>query len=149
MQVTGLDAVDATFHKTHLWLDEIMAELGWNERQRAYLALKGVLHSLRDRLPPDEAVQLGEQLPMLIRGLYYEGWKLAGKPLHERYREEFLMDAMLCFGESALARILASPHDDVTAMVRTVFRLLSRHTTAAESVRRALPAELRSLWPSD
>jgi hypothetical protein len=36
--------------------------------------LGGMLHVLRDRLTIQEAVQPGAQLPMLIRGLYWEGW---------------------------------------------------------------------------
>ena len=43
---------------------------------KAYLALRTVLHALRDRLTLEEAVQLGAQLPMLVRGFYYEGWTL-------------------------------------------------------------------------
>jgi uncharacterized protein (DUF2267 family) len=34
-----------------------------------------MLHALRDRLPPEIAVHLSAQLPMLVRGIYYEGWK--------------------------------------------------------------------------
>ena len=29
---------------------------------------------MRDRIPIDESAQLAAQLPMLIRGVYYEGW---------------------------------------------------------------------------
>ncbi len=72
MATTGLKAFDTTVEKTNLWLKEIMAEMGTNDRHRAYLALSAVLHALRDRLPMEEAIQLGAQLPMLIRGLFYE-----------------------------------------------------------------------------
>ena len=69
---TGLDVFDQTVQQTNTWLVEIERELGAN-RQRAYLALRGTLHALRDELVPDEAVHLAAQLPMLVRGLYYEG----------------------------------------------------------------------------
>jgi hypothetical protein len=29
-------------------------------------------------------VHLGAQLPLLVRGIYYEGWHMAGKPTRER-----------------------------------------------------------------
>ena len=39
-----------------------------------YQVLRAVLHSLRDRLTINEAADLGDQLPILIRGIYYEAW---------------------------------------------------------------------------
>jgi uncharacterized protein (DUF2267 family) len=51
--------------------------------------LRAVLHTLRDRLTPEMAVHLGAELPMLVRGLYYEGWHMAGKPTKDRSAQEF------------------------------------------------------------
>jgi len=74
MAMTGLKAFDTTIEKTNIWLKEIMQEMNTEDRHRAYNALSSVLHALRDRMPVDEVVQLGAQLPMLVRGFYYEGW---------------------------------------------------------------------------
>lgn len=52
----------------------------------AYHALRGVLFTLRDRPTPDEAAHLAAQLPLLVRGIYYEGYQPSNKP--ERYRDK-------------------------------------------------------------
>ena len=66
--------IEHSVEKTHIWLKEIAEELGDEDRQYAYRALRAVLHTLRDRLTVDVAAKLAAQLPTLIRGVYYEDW---------------------------------------------------------------------------
>ena len=61
------------------WLDDLMARLGWHDRQRTYVALAAALHALRDALPQEAAIDVGNQLPVLVRGLYYDGWHPRGR----------------------------------------------------------------------
>lgn len=140
MSLTGLEVFDGTLHKTNTWLKEIEQELGPG-RRRAYQALRAVLHCLRDRLPIDEATQLGDQLPMLIRGIYYEAWHPAGKPERIRSREEFL-----AWIDAHLAKA-AGPIDPKDA-ARAVFQVLETHVSAGEirDVMQALPEQTRALW---
>lgn len=141
MSATPHELFAHTLQTTHLWLKELAEELRCDDQHRAYLALKATLHALRDRLTVEEAVQLGAQLPLLIRGLYYEGWTPTGKPLKERHKREFLAHI-----EQAFRR-----EEDVDAeqVARAVFRVLSRRITAGEieDVKHILPPELRELWP--
>jgi len=142
MSTTGLAIFDTTLQKTHSWLTAIMAELGWeDDRQRAYLALRTVLHLLRDHLTVEEAVDFGAQLPMLIRGFYYDGWTLTGKPVKERRKDELLAHVTQAFHHDE--RINAEQ------VVEAVFRVLSQRVTAGEisDVKHMLPAALRELWP--
>jgi uncharacterized protein (DUF2267 family) len=88
--MTQVDVFNTTVQKTGEWLRDIRQLLNWDSEQRAYLALRAVLHTLRDRLPAVEAVHFGSQLPMLVRGFYYEGWTPLDKPL-KFTRDEFLM----------------------------------------------------------
>lgn len=139
MSTTGTDLFDTTLQKTFVWLNEIMAELDSDDRHLAYVALRSALHALRDRLSVEEAVHLGAQLPMLVRGLYYEGWTLSGKPVKE-HREEFLGAIEACFGPEGAP--------DPERVARAVFAVLGRHVTAGEiaDVRHLLPRDLQDLW---
>ena len=74
MSTTRLDVFDSTPQKTYVWLNDIMEELTYEgDRKATYVALRSVLHALRDHLSVEEAADLGAQLPLLIRGIYYEG----------------------------------------------------------------------------
>jgi len=141
MSETGLDVFDSTLQKTNIWLREIMEDLGIEDRHLAYAALRATLHALRDRLIVNEAADLGAQLPMLIRGIYYEGWHPGGKG-HKADRREFLESIREHFRSSVWSV-------DPTELVEAVFRVLERHVTAGEleDVKRSLPADLRDLWP--
>ena len=140
MSATGLDVFDSTLHKTNSWLKELMRELGWEDRHKAYLALRATLHTLRDQLTVEEVAQLGAQFPMLIRGLYYEGWDPTGKPLRLN-KEQFLMRVGQQFrGDDRV---------DPEPVVRAVFRVLADPVTEGEieDVKHLMPTELRVLWP--
>jgi uncharacterized protein (DUF2267 family) len=141
MSMTGVESFDATLQKTHIWLNEVMDELRWNDRYKAYGALRATLHVLRDRLSVEEAAHLGAQLPMLIRGFYYEGWTPTGKPGKERHKEELLVPIREHFRND--------PDIDPDQVARAVFRVLAKQVTAGEigDVKSMLPKDLRALWP--
>jgi uncharacterized protein (DUF2267 family) len=107
----------------------------------AYLALRTTLHALRDRLTVEEVAQLGAQLPMLVRGFYYEGWDSTGTPLRVRHKEQFLARIQEEFRSDEPI--------DPERVARAVFGILARRVAAGEieDVKHVLPAELRHLWP--
>jgi uncharacterized protein (DUF2267 family) len=81
---------DHATQKADLWIKDVMGELGTNDPHEAYHALSASLQALRDRLSVDEAAQLAAQLPLLVRGLFYEGWHPASTPVHRRRPDEIL-----------------------------------------------------------
>jgi uncharacterized protein (DUF2267 family) len=140
MSQTSLALFESTLQTTNIWLNDIQEQLGWRDQHRAYHALRAVLHALRDRLTVDAAAALAAQLPMLIRGFYYEGWHPHGKPVKERRKEDFLAHIAEAFPDD--------PEIDPDRVVHGVSRVLWKHVTAGEieSVKRGLPAEIRALW---
>jgi len=142
MSTTGLAVFDETVQLSNVWLNELMGELGWDNKQRTYRVLRATLHALRDRLTAHEAVQLGAQLPMLIRGIYYEDWRLKDAAPAERTKREFL--------DHVYAELKSDPTLDAERPVREVFKLLARKITPGEidDVKKMLPLEVRTLWPA-
>jgi len=140
---TGLDVFDHTVQVTNTWLNKIERDPAIGEnRRRSYLALRGTLHALRDELIPEEAVQLGAQLPMLVRGFYYEGWDPSKTPVKDRDRAAFLRRVEeLCEPVGGIKGERA---------VQTVFRVLSEEIDRGEveQVRGLVPKSVRALWPS-
>ncbi len=75
-----IGVIERTVVKTDEWLDRLGEELGVEDRQHAYLVLRAVLHALRDRIGPEVSVHLAAQLPLLVRGIFYEGWDPGSTP---------------------------------------------------------------------
>ena len=129
-----------TIEKTNAWLERIGGTMVWDDPHKSYRALRGVLHALRDRLPPTEAVQLAAQLPMLIRGFYFEGWHPADKPEKYRHKKQFL--------HRVVEEAPWLPENDIERVITAVFEILSSELGEGETnqVRAALPREIRELW---
>jgi uncharacterized protein (DUF2267 family) len=140
MSTTGLPVFDTTVQETNLWLKAIMEGLHTDDRHLAYVALRATLHALRDRLGPENAVHLAAQLPMLLRGLYYEGWRLAASQTKERTRTDFL--------EHVRGELPRSSALDPNVAARAVFGVMWEKLDLGEvgKVIDLLPEELKELW---
>ena len=139
MSATNVTALDHTVQETNVWLKAVEEELQLDNRQQAYNALRAVLHALRDRVPPEVAIKLGAQLPILVRGFYYENWHTAGTPTKERHAQEFANHV----GSELSPEFPVDPLD----VVRGVFEVLWEKLDPGEfeKVMQHLPAPLREL----
>lgn len=110
--------------------------------QTTWHVLGAVLRALRDRLPLGLAVHLGSQLPLLVRGVYYEQWHAPGQMLDSPSRslDEFL--------EPISKQLVNSRPVNVLKATRVVFQILSRHVNQGqiEKVRDCLPEQIRNIW---
>ena len=139
MSATGLEVFDKTLQTTNIWLNEIMDRIG-PDRQVAWKALSTVLHKLRDRLPVELAAHFGAQLPLLVRGVYYDQFEPARLPSDCRTPEEFR--AEVAEGLSDVSPV------DTDEAIAAVFGVLDRHVSEGQlaKVRNALPKGLKMVW---
>jgi uncharacterized protein (DUF2267 family) len=140
MSTTGLEIFDKSIQTTNIWLDELTDRLG-PDRQVAWKVLSTVLHKLRDRLQPELAAHLGAQLPLLVRGAYYDLYQPAKQPTDIKTRKEFVEEVAKWLSDARTV----DPVEAITA----VFDLLDHHISQGqiEKVRQALPHSIRELWP--
>jgi uncharacterized protein (DUF2267 family) len=138
--MTDIQEFNIAAHAAEEWVNELAQRLGWRNREKVYSALVGTLHALRDSLPAHEAVFLGDHLTVLLRGLYYEGWRLA-KYSSLKSRDSFL--------ERVRESVHRDPGIDAEQVACVVLALLAERLPAAEleDVRVVTPKELRALWP--
>jgi uncharacterized protein (DUF2267 family) len=138
---TVLAVFDTTVQDSNLWLKDIEAQLDGSERQEAYAALRAVLHALRDRLSAQAAVNFAAQLPMLLRGLFFEGWTLPEKPVRTHNEDDFL----------ANVQVYLPPRYrfDALSCTRIVFATTAKFTSTDEArkLMAQVPEHVRALWP--
>jgi uncharacterized protein (DUF2267 family) len=138
-----LPLLNRSVQKTNVWLRDVNYELSWSTFQRGYLSLRAVLHALRDRLTTQEVAQFAAQLPIFIRGIYYEGWNPARTPIKSRGKELFLRQVRAEFAHTR------NPDVDAEHITRAIFRVLQKHVSKGEleQLKMILPRELREFWP--
>jgi uncharacterized protein (DUF2267 family) len=138
-----VDAFEATLQKTNVFLNAIQERFGWNDPQKAYQALRSVLHALRDRLTVEHVAGLAAQLPMLVRGFYYEGWRPGSAP-KKMNREEFIDQVVLGMPNLDLDK-------DPTDVIRGVLAVVASYTTPEEmrKVWKTLPKDIENMLSSE
>jgi uncharacterized protein (DUF2267 family) len=142
MSGTSIPNFTQAAQQAQSWVNELADDLDWDER-RSYRLLRCVLHALRDWLPPAEVVDLSAQLPVLIRGIYFEGWEPQQSQVWDRSKDRFIERIEDTFGADWL--------DDPERAVVAAFRLIDRHVSRGqiEDVRSSMKKALRKLWPAD
>jgi len=137
-----MDVFERALQKADHWIDDLLERLGWDDRHQGYEALGAVLHVLRDRLPVGEAVDLGAQLPLLLRGMFYQDWDVSVSPERYRHADEFMAHIRAALLELRLEFV---PEKD---LVEAVAGMLANRLPKGElnSIRRVLPSEIRAFF---
>lgn len=139
MSVTGISTLDHAPQVFAEWLNELCADLGW-QKPRAYLLLCETLHAVRDFLSVDEAADLAAQLPVLVRGVFFDGWDPSRTPVKQRSKADLLARIQ--------ARFQKEPLEDPERAVTAVFDLLRRHVSWGEfeQIKHAMRKPIQELW---
>ncbi|MFD6568042.1 DUF2267 domain-containing protein [Micromonospora profundi] len=142
MADTMISAFESSLDKTNLILKDIESAYGWpkERRNQSYAALRTVLHLLRDRLPVNESVEFAQQLPVLVRGIYFDGWNPSDVPI-KLNRDDFLYEVRQGF-----------PYDapgGPERVAQVVLDTLRRHVTQGEwqDVKDTMPKDLAMMLP--
>ena len=142
MPELGLRTFDTSVQEANAWLNEISEEMNHPDPQMAYHALRGTLSALRDRLPVEEAAHLSAQLPLLVRGIYYEGFRPAELP------GTYDLDGFL---DRVNAELEQAGGQNPENAARAVCAVLNRHLDGGQvrQVRESLPETVRRVWPEN
>ena len=137
---SSVHAIEHSVEQANIWLRDLAAELDHDDRAGAYRVLRATLHVLRDRLTVNENAQLAAQLPLLIRGVFYERWDPSSTPARYHSANDFL--------KRVAAEAHLSGETEASYAVAAVARVLRVHVSAGEleDVLLVLPQEIGALF---
>ena len=143
MSVSNVGSLNRAVQETQQWLNALAAKAPFGNAEQAYSGLRAVLHALRDRMTVEEAVHFSAQLPMLVRGFYFEGWRPALAPNSEQTPEGFFGSVEQSLRNATLT--LAA--DEAT---RAVFEFLEETMDSGQlrHVKDQLPSKIKKIWPT-
>jgi len=143
MSHTNVSHLSHACQQAQEWIKALAAHPPFEVEDQAYSYARAVLHTLRDRLTVEEAVHFGSQLPLLIRGMYYDGWKPSRVPDKIKSVSDFYARVE----ESFRGFVIASAVDPMEA-TDAVLRFLEERIDAGEMrhVKGQLPRELQRMF---
>ena len=138
---SGPPFFDHTVQDANIWLKAVATQLHCDDRHHEHSGLRATLHALRDRQQPQRAVHFGARLPMVIRGLYCDDWRLDGKPTADHSIDEFCVRV----GKELPPKLPTDARTLSCGGFQVVFE--QRDPGESAKVIDHFPVALRSLWP--
>ncbi len=141
MSSQGLEVIDHTVQLTHEWINDLGERLDWTSRRDVLRLLRVTLCQIRDHLGHEEVAQFSAQMPLLVRGMFFEGWIPAHTPIRDRKADHFVAAVSAQLGDVLGWRGV----EDVIA----VFETLNARISAGEiaDIKAGLPTLIRQMWP--
>ncbi|WP_082636541.1 DUF2267 domain-containing protein [Legionella israelensis] len=135
-RIMQISSITSSVNKTYEWLHECRDFGHFRDESQCYSVLRVVLHSLRDELPPEISAHLASQLPLVLKGVYYEGWN----PSHPISKAKALEEFIEPFS-TELNQLNVNTKEAVTACMKFIKHKLG--PDLAEKVMSSLPTSLR------
>lgn len=126
------------------FMQEVAKELGYSEdTDQAYRVFRAVIHTVRDNITPEENLHFIAQLPMMIKAIYVDNWKISDKNI--RHRDAFI-EHVQKKNTNNNQRDLHTPEQTEEA-IQKVFVVLRRHVSEGEmkDVLNMMPEEVQPL----
>lgn len=126
------------------FINNVSLETNLNNHD-AYRAVKTVFFTLREILTPEESMHLVSQMPMLLKAMYIDNWKLSQSSNYKKIRnaEDFYKE--LNNKNEQLGR--EKKEEDPVKNFEVVFNLLKKYISEGEinDIRAQLPKEVKEL----
>lgn len=137
----SIRAVDKTVQKTHIWLHQIRDLAPDLNEQEAYAVLRSVLQTLRAHMTLIETADFASQLPTLLRGVFYDGWRPLAPKKHSKHKQGFIDEVKNRIAKDNLSF-------DLERSVHATLEMLSKNISEGEikDIIAGLPKELRDLF---
>jgi uncharacterized protein (DUF2267 family) len=144
--------------KGNEFLNRLAQRLG-SERDRDHAAriLKSTLHVIRDHITIEESIQLLAQLPMILKGVYVDGWSPVASRDKMKTMEDFAAEVISRDGNAAWRDF--SSKEEVLRDIRMVIETLAEYVSFGEledvasvmpkDIRRTLAGWLQSITETD
>lgn len=142
MKSCHVSVFEKTVQKSELWIQEMLAELKWMDADGVYHLLRAVLQTLRDQLSVEEVAQLAAQLPLILRGTFYESWSPKMNSPKSFSKEEFFSTVQEKMGPVKI------PNFDLESGVVVAVKVLMSHVSPGEmkDVMSSLKPNLRAVF---
>jgi len=124
--------------KGYEFIDDVAAALNTGDTEKAGRLTRCVLRAMRNQLSLEDSFRLISHLPMALKAVYVDGWKINSNPETENPERKGDLIAEVVREDANSAWRDLTNEDEVKAAVVTVFKVLSKHI-GAEEIRNLLP----------
>ena len=131
--------------KGYEFIDEVSRELKTTDTDKAGRMIRCVLRALRNRLTIEEGFSFMAQLPMALKSVFVDGWKMKKEYKKIQNMEDFSAEVLNEDAYSAWKDFTSS--EEVKATILAVFKVLTRHIASNEAgiIFNVLPMDLQKL----